>query len=201
MKKILKTNIFSFILGGLIFATVGVAATTLFNATDVGYTGNKVENAENIQQAIDGLYDKASSIECGDGYEKGSATSIGGYECRPLPWQPKYYAFGDITASSPTTPPSGKNIYTALDDEGNKGVCIMMNGQQHCFKINNWDFENEHIQQVFAGMACNGDSGGIACYATGGLSCRLYSDGDACCNDSNDYCDVFMDGRIACGKA
>ena len=202
MKKILKTNIFSFILGGLIFATVGVAATTLFTGTDISYTGNKVENAENIQQAIDTLYDKASNTECADGYEKGTVTGIG-YECNKQPWQPTYYAFGDPTTSSPTTSPAGKNIYAALDGDGNKGVCIIRGGQQYCFKPNNWAEEQTHIQQVFSDINCEYSSDVDASYVRCGATdffCSVSSDGTVFCRDLSDdsFCRVFPDVSVTC---
>ena len=57
LKKFLNNKIFIFILGGLVFGTIGVSAATYFNSKDVTYD-NKTSglNATNVQTAIDELY-------------------------------------------------------------------------------------------------------------------------------------------------
>ena len=68
MKKVLKSRIFAFVLGALIFGgIVGVSAYTIF-ANDIGYipkdTTWKKSNGEditNVKDAIDELYTKANS--------------------------------------------------------------------------------------------------------------------------------------------
>ena len=78
MKKFIKENIkvvVAFIVGILV-STTGVIAATILSGTEVSYTGNKVKNASNIQQAIDNLYTKASSgSDCRNGYQKQSEDS------------------------------------------------------------------------------------------------------------------------------
>ena len=68
MKKVLKSRIFAFVLGAVIFGgLVGVSAYTIF-ANDIGYTPKdttwKKSNGEditNVKDAIDELYTKANS--------------------------------------------------------------------------------------------------------------------------------------------
>ena len=69
--KSISSHTLTFILGVLLSAS-GVIAATILSGTEVSYTGNKVENASNIQQAIDNLYTTAttSSSECRTGYQK-----------------------------------------------------------------------------------------------------------------------------------
>ena len=50
MKKIFKNNLFTFIIGGIIFGTIGVGATALYNANQVSY------NDGNVKDALDELY-------------------------------------------------------------------------------------------------------------------------------------------------
>ena len=47
-----------------------------------------------------------------------------------------------------TTPPSGKNVYTAKYKDGQYGVCIR-NGKEHCFRAKNYKVEAKHIAEVF----------------------------------------------------
>ena len=70
--KIAKQNLLGFIVGAIIFTGVGVTAATILAGSEVSYTGSKVENASNIQQAIDRLYDKATTSDraCTTGYVK-----------------------------------------------------------------------------------------------------------------------------------
>lgn len=56
MKKIIKNNIFGFIIGGLIFGVIGVGAATLYNASQVSY------NDGNVKDALDELYRNTSNL-------------------------------------------------------------------------------------------------------------------------------------------
>ena len=55
MKKVIKNNIFGFILGAVIFTCVGVIAANSLNAREVIYRDT------NVESAIDGLYDTANN--------------------------------------------------------------------------------------------------------------------------------------------
>lgn len=57
MKKIIKNNIFGFILGGLIFGCVGAYAAVQYNAADIIY-----KDKTTVKTALDDLYDKSSVI-------------------------------------------------------------------------------------------------------------------------------------------
>lgn len=61
-KKVLKNRIFIFVLGGLIFGTVGVCAATYFPSNQVTYD-NKTSGLEStdVQGAIDELYNTCQS--------------------------------------------------------------------------------------------------------------------------------------------
>ena len=69
--KSISSHTLTFALGVLLSAS-GVIAATILSGTEVSYTGNKVNGASNIQQAIDNLYTTAttSSSECRTGYQK-----------------------------------------------------------------------------------------------------------------------------------
>ena len=80
MKKIIKNNLFGFILGVIIFGSIGVAASQLF-ANDIGYTPKdstwKKSNGEditNVKDAIDELYTKANDK---DNYDDKTYTQEG----------------------------------------------------------------------------------------------------------------------------
>ena len=111
-----------------------------------------------------------------------------------------YFAFGDPTTSSTTDSTTlNKNVYAALDTEGNKGVCINRNGERHCFKTNNVEYEQQHVQQVFSDISCTVDSSVIDCYASD-FYCHVTSNGNVGCRDhgTNEYCNVRSDGRVTC---
>ena len=71
LKKVLKNRIFIFVLGGLIFGTVGVCAATYFPSNQVTYD-NKASGLEStdVQGAIDELYNACfpPTIIGGDGF-------------------------------------------------------------------------------------------------------------------------------------
>ncbi len=117
-------------------------------------------------------------------------------------FQPTYFAFGDVTTASPTTAPAGKNVYAALDSQGNKGVCINRSGTVHCFQTNNVAYEQQHVQQVF-NQQCEYLSEYSCWICNAGLfGCAVGSNGDVSCNDRgpNEYCAVSPDGSVNCGQ-
>lgn len=57
MKKNIKSNLFWFLLGSIMFGTISVSASYLYNSESVLY------NNENVKVAIDDLYDKASNSQ------------------------------------------------------------------------------------------------------------------------------------------
>ena len=165
MKKVkdyIKGNIVGFILGAIIFSVIGVTAATILNGTDIQYTGNKVENASNIQDAIDGLYDEANNM---------------------VPIDPDTFATN-----------TAKTVYAS-----SKGVCIKRNNKLNCFKINNWDEEKDHIQQVFSDVSCYVSSSDVDCNAVD-FSCYVRSYGHVSCVDNSDSssCNVVGDGSVNC---
>ena len=89
---------------------------------------------------------------------------------------------------------TAKTIYA-----NGKELCIKRNDQLHCFKINNWNYEKDHIQQVFNDISCYVTSSHVSCYASD-FSCGVDLDGFVSCDDYSDYsgCFVDADGSITC---
>ncbi len=116
-------------------------------------------------------------------------------------WVPAYYAFGDPTTSSATDYTTlGRNVFVGLDSDGSqKGVCIVRNGELACFKNNNWDEEQNHIQEVFSDISCTSNSYTVDCN-DGYFGCYVNSDGDVACGDNlaGFACDVNSSGRVNC---
>lgn len=81
-----------------------------------------------------------------------------------------------------------------------KGVCISRNKTVYCFKINNWDVEQNHIQQVFSDISCNVSSSRVHCSASD-FGCYVYSSGRVGCSDNSGSsgCNVVASGDVRCG--
>ena len=62
MEKILKSRIFTFILGVIIFGSIGVvSASVLYQANEIGYTPkDSTWEVDNVKDAIDDLYTKSN---------------------------------------------------------------------------------------------------------------------------------------------
>ena len=138
LRKLLKTNIkivLAFIIGGIVFGTIGVyAATTLLSQSVYYNNSTSGATSTNVQGAIDELYTRSNTWI--------NPMNMG---------TPQYYAFGtykgwctDTSCNSyadfpttATTPPSGKNVYAAKYADGQYGVCIKRNGTEHCFRGRN----------------------------------------------------------------
>ena len=59
MRKVIKSNILGFILGGLIFGSIGIYAANLYNANDISYTTNDGTKT-NVNDALNELYNEGS---------------------------------------------------------------------------------------------------------------------------------------------
>ena len=79
------------------------------------------------------------------------------------------------------------------------GVCITRKRKTSCFKINNYETEKTHIQQVFSDISCSVNSSYVDCRASDFL-CTVYSNGYVGCSDRSDYsiCNVSSDGSVYC---
>ena len=159
--KIIKHNILGFIVGAVIFGSLGVYAATVIAASNVTYSDNASLGATNVQDAIDKLYAKADN---------------------------QYFDLA--TAKANTT---GK-IFASK-----KGVCISRNNTVYCFKINNYDVEKNHIQQVFSDVSCDVRSSYVRCKDSD-FYCYVYSNGGVHCYDNSDDsdCNVNASGRVSC---
>ena len=85
------------------------------------------------------------------------------------------------------------------------GVCIRRNNKLNCFKINNWEEEKNHVQQVFSDISCTVNSSRVRCNGSDFIcnvdsSGGVYSSGYVGCSglSDNSYCIVFSDGSVNC---
>ena len=154
---------------GLLVAGTGVYAAVVITSKEITYEDNTSIGATNVQDAIDKLNTKAT-------------TKIKEAEAKC---------------------PSGK-ICTETNSKGTifaskMGICINRNNIFQCFKINNWDVEKNHIQQVFSDVSCIVSSSYVRCLASD-FRCSVYSPGNVSCYDSSDYsnCDVDASGDVNC---
>lgn len=204
LRKLLKTNIkivLAFIIGGIVFGTIGVyAATTLLSQSVYYNNSTSGATSTNVQGAIDELYTRSNTWI--------NPMNMG---------TPQYYAFGiykgwctitDTNCNSyadfpttETTPPSGKNVYAAKYADGQYGVCIKRNGTEHCFRGRNWKAESEHVQKVFSDISCYVLSSFVWCNASD-FRCYVRANGSVRCDDDSTYenCNVSNDGSVSCSS-
>ena len=80
-----------------------------------------------------------------------------------------------------------------------KGVCISRNKTVYCFKINNYDIEKDHVQQVFSDVSCDVYPSAVDCNASD-FDCYIRSDGYVDCHDNSGHssCYVNASGNVYC---
>ena len=185
-KRVIIKNVLCFVLGGVVFGVLGVYAATTLLSQSV-YYNNSISGgtSTNVKGALDELYTRAS---------KWINTSDMGI--------PTNYIANLTTppsSSSPTTPPSGKNVYLGLYADEQYGVCINKSGTQHCFRANNWIAESKHIQKVFSDASCNVLENGVTCEDSV-MNCMVLAEGFVACNgDFLDNCAIYANGSVSCG--
>lgn len=213
IKEIIKNNIkivIAFILGGVVFGTLGVyAATTLLSQSVYYNNTNSGATSTNVQGALDELYTRASKwLNPNDMGTPQYYATTGTYKGWCSSTDTNCNSYADFPTTS-TTPPSGKNVYAAKYKDGQYGVCIKRNGKEHCFRARNYKVEAKHVQEVFSDvgtydsstvLGCRVGSSAVSCYASD-FNCRVSSYGDVRCGDfgTNGYCSVPTDGSVRCG--
>ena len=74
-QKIVLASIISFLIGGLVFGSIGIVIATVYNASDITYTPiDNTWNVSNVQSAIDDLDDKVNKNFTGNFYISGYAS-------------------------------------------------------------------------------------------------------------------------------
>lgn len=207
IKEIIKNNIkivIAFILGGVVFGTLGVyAATTLLSQSVYYNNTNSGATSTNVQGALDELYTRASNMGTPQYY-----ATTGTYKGWCSSTDTNCNSKADFPTTS-TTPPSGKNVYAAKYKDGQYGVCIKRNGKEHCFRARNYKVEAKHVQEVFSdvgtydsstGLGCSVFSSAVGCSASA-FYCGVDSDGVVDCRDygSGERCYVGAVGSVYCG--
>ena len=174
MGRIVKhlKNSYKIIIGiiiGVVISGCGIYAATVIAASNVGYSDNASLGATNVQDAIDKLNTKATTK-----ITEAKKECPNGEICQ------KTNSKGTVFASK-------------------IGICINRNNIFQCFKINNWDVEKSHIQQVFSDISCNVFSSGVYCFASD-FNCDVRPDGRVNCSDNSDgsTCNLYADGYFFC---
>ena len=202
IKELFKKNIklvIGFIVGGIVFGTVGVyAATTLLSQSVYYNNSTSGATSTNVQGALDELYTRASKWL--------NPNDMG---------TPQYYAFGKYKAwcsstdtycgtyeafpTTSTTPPSGKNVYAVKYEDEQYGLCIKRNGKEHCFRGRNYKAEAKHVQEVFSDISCYVRRSYVWCSASD-FSCSVNSGGEVQCSDrgASKNCLLNVSGYVAC---
>ena len=203
MKKIgkfIKNNIVGFILGTIIFGSVGAVVAGTVASSNITYTNN---NQSNVQGALDELYTRASKwLNPNDMGTPQYYATTGTYKgwCSSTDTKCNSYAdFPTTSTTPPTTPPLVKNVYAVKYEDEQYGVCIQRNGKEHCFRGRNYKAEAKHVQEVFSDISCDVDSSGVGCDADD-FYCGVRSNGHVGCDDygTSDYCSVFTTGIVEC---
>lgn len=193
IKEIIKNNIkivIAFILGGVVFGTLGVyAATTLLSQSVYYNNTNSGATSTNVQGALDELYTRASKwLNPNDMGTPQYYATTGTYKGWCSSTDTNCNSYADFPTTS-TTPPSGKNVYAAKYKDGQYGVCIKRNGKEHCFRARNYKVEAKHVQEVFSDVGTYDSSTGLGC---------IVRSSTVRCNASDFYCDVTSIGSVLC---
>lgn len=141
-----KKLILAFFLGGMIFGKIPEVAAYVINAGVTKYDNSSSGlNSTTTSDALDELYEISNS----------NNFFIKNYEYKS--GKPMYYSTKENlkpTSSFPTTPPANQSIYFGLYNNGQYGLCIKKNAEEHCFRNDSWIGESKHILDVFGSNNC-----------------------------------------------
>ena len=227
MKKLIKSNIFSFFLGAILFGGIGTVVATTILSSSVSYTNN---NQTTVEGALDELYSVINEV-CYNGncgklsyryWNDGFSDTI--YQTNEMPannYLTRSLLEQNYGASNFTDTPI--YIRSILIDRNVVGhqVCFLNNSKEFCLDKGYWagtlntNSGNAGIQtkiklqrdmQESLGITiqdanCYSDTGIARCYV-GDFYCRSHSSGNVDChsNVSNKHCYVYGDGTSSCGQ-
>ncbi len=184
--KIIKNNI-RIIIGILIGLTVSTttvyAANMIFSSHNITYDNSSSSlTSTDVKGSLDELFEKANN-------------------CKKINTNEPHFDYGDPTDESPTDPTAvGHNVFIEKNGD-QKSVCIIRNGQLHCFNYNNFEIEKVHIQQVFSNtIFCNVHPDNVNCDDSPGFVCNVDGAGyEYCCDIAAEECCGFNeDGSVEC---
>ena len=200
-KKNMIKNILCFVLGGIVFGTIGVyAATTLLSQSVYYNNSTSGASSTNVQGALDELYTRAKTwINPSNNYGTPQYYAFGTYKGWCSSTDTSCNSYSDFPTTS-TSAPSGKRVYFAKYPDGGYGVCFN-NGTQHCFRGRNWGYEKEHAKKVFSSCYIpTSSSYGYARCQISGFLCYFDYRGYVYCRDANttENCTLDVNGSLDC---
>ncbi len=213
MKKLIKSNIFSFFLGAFLFGGITTVLATTILSSSVSYTNN---NQTTVESALNELYSKAARL---DGWidPRGLNTDGTGGRYSFVYWNDN---FSDTTYSS-TQVPTGTGLngtyatrellataYTDWEDAPiyikttkvngtvtGHSACLWYNNREFCIAPNYWDTDEATTEGklkadmenalgiTIADSSCNSNTSYAYCNA-GDFGCHAYSTGHVDCDSS-----------------
>lgn len=147
IKKILNTKIFYFVLGALIFGTIGVSAATYFPSNDVTYDNSEsgLESTD-VQGAIDELYTACSTPALpsgGDGILESVKIVTSGDGLYKDEYETEYndkYVYKGKNPNNYITFNNEKAGWRIISIEGNRTIKIIKN---ETIGFQRWDFYSD----------------------------------------------------------
>ena len=189
--RIIKNNLFGFIVGALVFGGVGVAYAANVLSSNVSYSNtNSKMGASNVSDALDELYEMAKS--------GGGCDAEGTFQTydESQNTMSKYYTNATSLISE-----MGQHIY--LKRPLNSFIpqaCLNLNNEEFCLNNNEYETSVSKLNTYFGSNNCEDNSGGVKC-TKDGFECTARDDGGVyCAEPENDYfyCQVNSDGSSGC---
>ena len=210
MKRIIKDNIFGFIISAIIFGSIGGVVAVNMSAGDIGYTSN---SQTTVSGALDTLYTKTNTWLNPSNMQSVSYKywNIGLGNTTFT----EYYHMGQIPTYATATAPSGSSdkawIRTTVDSSG-KGIyheaCLYLGstGKLFCMPRYAWNMglQNEATLCKAMDQALGTTHTSVSAYSSyvhcyfGSARCNARSDGYVNCYDGSSSCHVIGSGCAFC---
>ena len=227
MKKLIKNNIYGFILGAILFGGLGIVVATTILSSSVSYTNN---NQTTVDVALDKLYTIRKRFA--DKYSINS-NGIGG-KISFVYWNDNFdytnnYTYSEVPTGSGlngtyATKEALKSAYNGWNDTPvyvkttkvdstitGHSACLWFNNHEFCLLPNYWDTDGittktklktdmeNALGIIIDDSDCVYDNTGARCNA-GDFRCYVASTGDVSCHSyvNEKYCHVSTNGTVRC---
>ena len=220
MKKLIKSNIFSFFLGSILFGGITTVLATTILSSSVSYTNN---NQTTVESALNELYSKASRL---DGWidPRGLNTDGTGGRYSFVYWNDNFSSTSYTSTQVPTgtglngTYQTREQLATAYSNWSNVPVyikttkvngtvtghvaCLWYNNREFCIAPNYWTGTigvNNTTEGTNTKAKLKADMENALGITIADSSCRS-SRGSASCSAGDFGCDANSDGYVSCGS-
>jgi len=222
MKNKIKNNIIGFVIGAVVFGSIGVVVAATIESSTIAYTTTSNNSVSTVEDALNDLYDKVTDEYIDPNLVRSQNISFYYWRGQTTDYS-LFDKYEDATLRSISLITSSRSGLGTLSDGQigyyiktmfrnsyvvNHEACLFYNNKEFCLD-NNYVLNDDSsistriyndMSRVFSGYTISCEQGGLTyCFVGDSEMYCGYGDGIAICGWGPTQCHVNKDGSAACG--